>query len=101
MQGYAWRATRILAHQIATGMVDGEDMTAALMTSECMAYDRLDFFLFVWTHDKDLLYRKELSEEGNVRKVEQCWSVCLGHATMREAKPEAPGSAFPCSRPWW
>ncbi|KAK6858068.1 hypothetical protein PG995_005767 [Apiospora arundinis] len=93
-QGYPWSATRILCHQIAEEKVDGGDIMEALMTREAVTYESLDFLRFVWAHGRRWLHQGELSEEENTRAVERCWSVCLGHATLPEAEPEAPDSAY-------
>ncbi|KAK8859866.1 hypothetical protein PGQ11_010600 [Apiospora arundinis] len=93
-QGYPWSATHILRHQIAEEKVDGGDIMEALMTREAVTYESLDFLRFVWAHGRRSLHQGELSEEESTRAVERCWSVCLGHATLPEAEPEAPDSAY-------
>ncbi|KAK7911723.1 hypothetical protein PG985_014204 [Apiospora marii] len=95
IKGRLWNASRILAQQIVTGTVDADDLIEALMNnSKCLNYEFLDFFQAVWPNGQHLLYRHDLSAEENARAIQKCWSICLGHATLENAKPEAPGSAY-------
>lgn len=100
-KGRMWSANRILRHQLATGTVDAADLIEALMPSFSLRYESLGFFQAAWPKGlqhlegwQTLLHRPELSAEENARVIKKCWTICLGHAMLEDAKPEKPHSAY-------